>query len=317
MMEFELQIIRWLQSLRNGFLDTIFEFFTMFGEELMVIAILGGIYWCVNKKVGERLGITVFISLGLNSLLKIVFMRLRPFMVDDSIVNLRPETSGGYSMPSGHAQSASTVFFGVYQFFKKKYLLIIAIIITILVSISRMYIGVHYLTDVLVGSLLGILITYLMYRFIGKKEDLSTIYKYILLISLVSLVGFFIYNIIVLNKDTFDSVQFYFNTEALAKMLGTLVGFVVGIKFEKKYVNFTNHNNQLKNALRFVLGIAIVFVTRLILKELFHLIVNPENLGDDQMFASILASLLDFLRYVIMVVVGLGLYPMLFKKIKI
>ncbi len=317
MMEFELQIIRWLQSLRNGFLDTMFEFFTMFGEELMVIAILGGIYWCVNKKVGERLGITVFISLGFNSLLKIIFMRLRPFMVDESIVNLRPETSGGYSMPSGHAQSASTVFFGVYQFFKKKSLLIIAIIITTLVAISRMYIGVHYLSDVIVGSLLGIIITYLMYRLIGKKEDLSVIYKFILVLSLMTLVGFFIYNIVLLNEVTFDSYQFYFNTEALAKMLGTLVGFVIGIKIEKKYVNFANHTNLLKNTIRFILGIGIIFVTRLALKELFHLIVNPENLVDDQMFASILASFLDFLRYVIMVVVGLGFYPMLFKKIKI
>jgi membrane-associated phospholipid phosphatase len=316
-MEFELQIIRWLQSLRNGFLDTMFEFFTMFGEELMVIAILGGIYWCVNKKVGERLGITVFISLGFNSLLKIIFMRLRPFMVDESIVNLRPETSGGYSMPSGHAQSASTVFFGVYQFFKKKSLLIIAIIITTLVAISRMYIGVHYLSDVIVGSLLGIIITYLMYRLIGKKEDLSVIYKFILVLSLMTLVGFFIYNIVLLNEVTFDSYQFYFNTEALAKMLGTLVGFVIGIKIEKKYVNFANHTNLLKNTIRFILGIGIIFVTRLALKELFHLIVNPENLVDDQMFASILASFLDFLRYVIMVVVGLGFYPMLFKKIKI
>ncbi|MDT8337371.1 MAG: phosphatase PAP2 family protein [Candidatus Izemoplasmatales bacterium] len=317
MMEFELQIIRWLQSLRNGFLDTLFEFFTMFGEELIVIAVLGGIYWCVNKKVGERLGITVFISLGFNSLLKVVFMRLRPFMVDESIVNLRPETSGGYSMPSGHAQSASTVFFGVYQFFKKNYLLAIAIVVTTLVSISRMYIGVHYLSDVLAGSLLGIIITYLMYRLIGKREDLSLIYKFILILSLVSLVGFFIYNIVILNKDYFDSFQFYFNTEALAKMFGTLVGFVIGIKLEKKYVNFTNHDNLLKNAIRFVLGITVIFLTRLVLKELFHLIVNPDNLVYDQMFASILASFLDFIRYVIMVIVGLGLYPMLFKKIKI
>jgi len=172
-LEFELQIIRWLQSIRNAFLDNLFEFFTLFGEELVVIAVLGGIYWCVNKKVGERLAITVFISLGINSLLKIIFMRPRPFMADDSIINLRPETSGGYSMPSGHAQSASTVFFGLYQFFKKRYLLIVAIVITVLVAISRMYIGVHYLSDVLVGGLLGILIAYLMYRWIGKKENLA------------------------------------------------------------------------------------------------------------------------------------------------
>lgn len=316
-MEFELQIIRWLQSIRNTFLDNLFEFFTLFGEELVIIAVLGGIYWCVNKKVGERLAITVFISLGINSLLKIIFMRPRPFMADDSIINLRPETSGGYSMPSGHAQSASTVFFGLYQFFKKRYLLIVAIVITVLVAISRMYIGVHYLSDVLVGGLLGILIAYLMYRWIGKKENLAKIYLYIFIIAIVALLFTYGYNFITLNKEVFESSQYYFNTEAISKMLGTLVGFVIGVKIEKQYVNFENHTIIWKNAVRFILGIGIIFLTRIVFKEIFHLIANPEQLVDDQPFLSILASFFDFLRYVIMVVVGIGIYPMLFKKIKI
>ncbi|MDY0317713.1 MAG: phosphatase PAP2 family protein [Candidatus Izemoplasmatales bacterium] len=316
-MNFELEIIKWLQSFRTPFLDNLFEFFTIFGEELVVIAILGGIYWSINKRIGERLGITVFISLGLNSLLKAIFMRLRPFMVDTEITNLRPETSGGYSMPSGHTQSASTVFFGVYQFFKKKYLLIIAIIITVLVAISRMYIGVHYLTDVLVGAFLGILITYYLAKYLSKKEDLSKIYNIILIISGVALVGLFVYNLISLSGTSFDSETFYFNTEALAKMIGTLAGFVLGVRFENKYVNFLNHNNLLKNILRFALGIAVVMAVRIGLKEIFTLIVNPEELIDNQMFLSILASFLDFLRYVIMVMVGIGIYPLLFKKINI
>lgn len=316
-MNFELEIIKWLQSFRTPFLDKLFEFFTIFGEELVVIAILGGIYWSINKRIGERLGITVFISLGLNSLLKAIFMRLRPFMVDTEITNLRPETSGGYSMPSGHTQSASTVFFGVYQFFKRKYLLIIAIIITVLVAISRMYIGVHYLTDVLVGAFLGILITYYLAKYLSKKEDLSKIYNIILIISGVALVGLFVYNLISLSGTSFDSETFYFNTEALAKMIGTLAGFVLGVRFENKYVNFSNHSHLLKNILRFVLGIAVVMAVRIGLKEIFTLIVNPEELIDNQMFLSILASFLDFLRYVIMVMVGIGIYPLLFKKINI
>ncbi len=315
-MAFEIEIIKWLQSIRNEFLDFLFEFFTMFGEELLVIAILGGVYWVVNKKVGERLGITVFISLGLNSFLKLVFLRPRPFQVDDSIVNLRPETSGSYSMPSGHTQSASTVFFGLYQFFKKKYLLIVAIVITTLVAISRMYIGVHYLSDVLVGALIGVIITYYMYRWLSKKEDLSKIYFVILVLSSLSLILVLVYYLFKGDSNNFDAQAYYFNTEAIAKMLGTLIGFVLGVKFENKFVNFKNHKDILKNVIRFALGVAIVFATRVVLKEVFHLVVNPENLVD-QKFLSVLASFLDFLRYAIMVLVGIGIYPMLFKKIKI
>jgi len=316
-MGFELEIIHWLQSFSSPFLDALFSFFTMFGEELVIIAVLGLIYWSIDKKVGERLGITVFISLGLNSVLKLIFMRPRPFMVDDTIVNLRPETSGGYSMPSGHAQSASTVFFGAYQFLRKNFILIMAIIITILVSLSRMYLGVHYLTDVLVGSLLGILITYYLYKWLSKKEDLTFVYNIILYLSIGILLVIMVYNLIKLNQTTFDSQLFYFNTEALAKMLGTLAGFVIGVKIENKYVKFENHKNITKNILRFALGIVVLMAVRLGFKEVFHLIVNPENLVDDQIFQSIAASLLDFLRYVIIVVTGIGLYPILFKKIGI
>jgi membrane-associated phospholipid phosphatase len=316
-MEFELQIIRWLQSIRNDFLDFIFEFLTLFGEELIVIAVLGGIYWCIDKKVGERLGISVFISLGINSLLKFIIMRPRPFMVDSTIENLRPETSGGYSMPSGHTQSASTLFFGVYHFFRKRYLFIIALVITVLVAISRMYIGVHYLSDVIVGGLLGYVITLFMYKWIGKKDNLNLLYKVILIVSVVALVALFVYNIITLNNAVFDSAQFYFNTEALAKMIGTLVGFVVGVRIEQKYVNFSNHRNLIKNIARFALGIAVIMIIRLSLKAVFGLIVDPEELVDNQMFLSILASFFDFLRYVIMVVAGIGVYPILFKKINI
>ncbi len=316
-MTFEKEIIYWLQSFRSSFLDSLFQFFTMFGEEMVVIAVLGLIYWSIDKKVGERLGITVFISLGLNSVLKFIFMRPRPFVVDESIVNLRPETAGGYSMPSGHAQSASTVFFGAYQFLKKRFLLIFAIIITILVSISRMYIGVHYLSDVVVGSLLGIIITYLLYRWLGKKEDLKLLYNIILIASIVTLIFVFTYNAIKLTEETFNSQLYYFNVEALAKMIGTLVGFVIGIKIERKYVNFINHKNILKNLIRFIIGVIVVMAVRLGLKELFHLIVNPENLVDNQLFLSIIAGLLGFLRYVIMVIIGLGIYPILFKKINI
>lgn len=316
-MVFELNLIKWLQSFRSNILDFIFELITIFGEEMIVIAVLGFVYWAIDKKIGERLGITVFISLGLNALLKLIIMRPRPFVVDDSITNLRPETSGGYSMPSGHTQSASTVFFGLYQFLKKKFLLVLAIIITVLVAISRMYIGVHYLTDVLVGGLLGFFITYFMYRWISKKADLKNLYNIVLYISIVGLAIVFIYNYISLSGNSFDSQQFYFNTEALAKMIGTLVGFIVGVKIERKYINFENHKLLYKNLIRFILGVGVVFLTRIALKELFHLIVNPKNLGLNQYFSAGLASFLDFVRYAIMVVVGIGIYPLLFKKIKI
>jgi membrane-associated phospholipid phosphatase len=316
-MGFELEIVKWFQGFRNSFLDVFFELFTMFGEELLVIAVLGGIYWTISKKKGELLGITVFISLGVNSFIKMIFMRPRPFMVDDTITNLRPETSGGYSFPSGHTQSASTLFFGVYQFFKNRVLLVLAIVITVMVALSRVYIGVHYPTDVIVGALLGFIITYYGFLWLTKMKNLDKFYNKLLIIANTLLIVMLVYNLFAVNNGTFDSQLFYFNTEALAKMIGVLVGFVIGVKIEKKYVNFDNHKILYKNLIRFVLGVVAVLIVRILLKEVFHLIVDPENLIDNQPFLSFLATIFDYLRYGIMVIVGIGIYPIVFKKLNI
>ncbi|MCF7924865.1 MAG: phosphatase PAP2 family protein [Candidatus Izimaplasma sp.] len=316
-MGFELDIVRWLQSFRTDFLDFIFKTITLFGEEMIIIIVLGIIYWSINKEIGKRLAITVFLSAGLNSLLKILIVRTRPYLVDDSITNLRPETSGSYSMPSGHTQSASTLFFGVYYFFKKSYLLIFAIIITFLVGLSRMYIGVHYLSDVLVGGLLGIAFVFLFNYYLNKMKNQMKLYHYIGLFSFAILLGLTIYQAIDANTSTgFDAQTFYFNIETIAKMIGALVGFIIGISIETKYINFKNHKFIVKNIFRFVLGIGIVFLSRILLKEFFNLLINHEQLTDE-IFLSILAVTFDFLRYTLMVVIGIGLYPYLFKKLNI
>jgi len=119
-MSFEIEIILWLQSFRNGFLDALFEFFTMFGEELVIIAILGFVYWCFDKKSGEQIGITVFVSLALNSIIKVIVQRPRPYSVDSRIDRVREATSGGYSFPSGHTQGAASVFGSIAIWFRKR-----------------------------------------------------------------------------------------------------------------------------------------------------------------------------------------------------
>jgi membrane-associated phospholipid phosphatase len=314
-MKFELELIRWLQEQRNGFFDFLFEFITLFGEELIIIGILGLVYWTINKEIGKRLAMTVFFSIGLNSVLKVMIGRLRPFQVDNTIVNLRPETSGSYAMPSGHTQSASTTFFGLAYFFKKRYLLISAIIITVLVGLSRMYIGVHYLTDVLVGGLLGLLMVYIFNYFLEQLKDPHRLYRIIGLLALLVFVVFIIIEII--KTDVLIAGDFYHQLETMAKMIGAMVGFVIGIEIERKYVHFENHKNLNNNVLRFIIGIAIVFLLRVLLKEIFSLLIDSDQLTNQSYFIVILALFFDFIRYGFMVIVGIGIYPLLFKKLKI
>ncbi len=317
-MNFEIEIIYWLQNLRNDFLDELFQIFTIFGEELILIVVLGFVYWCIDKKIGERLGLTVFVSLGLNSVLKLMVMRPRPFVVDNNITNLRPDTAGGYSFPSGHTQTAATSYFSLYYFFKKRWLLIAAIVITTLVAISRMYIGVHYFTDVLAGAALGIGISYFMVKLFEKVKNLKPIYLALLGLSILAVIVVIVINFFRnTSSGVIDAYQLYFDSEGIAKMCGTLSGFILAIFYEKRYTNFSNHRNLKKNIIRFIIGLAIILGTRYLLKFVFGLIVDPEALTNGDGFKSILAILFDYIRYLAMLLIGIGIYPKLFKKIKI
>lgn len=321
-MAFELELIKILQSIRSDFFDALFQFFTMFGEELVIIGILGFFYWIYNKRIGESMGISVFISLVLNSTMKTLFQRLRPFQVDSAIENVRPQTSGGYSFPSGHTQGAATVFSSVALFVKKRWISITSGIIIFFVALSRMYIGVHYLSDVIVGAFLGILISTIVFKYLHKNEDNSKIYRIIFVVSASVLVAITIWHRILLSNEIMivghtDASSLFERLEDGYKMVGAMLGFLLGVTYEKKKVNFTHHRNILKNVIRFGLGVLIVMGIRLGLSVGFDFVVNPEELEMGQFLLAIVALLLDFIRYGVMVFVAIGIYPILFKKLNI
>ncbi|MBU1145418.1 MAG: phosphatase PAP2 family protein [Firmicutes bacterium] len=312
-MEFELEIIRWLQSFRNDFLDYFFQFWTMFGEELFIIAILGFMYWCYDKKIGETIGITVFVSLVFNSVLKVIVSRPRPFLVDSTIENIRPKTSLGYSFPSGHTQGAATTFGSLGIWIKKRWLTITVSLIILLVAISRMYLGVHYLSDVIVGAIFGIGISFGFYFYFKKHEDHKKIYNIIFISSVVIFLFSYLYFLFTAES----SLDLYTNVEGVSKMMGAIIGFIFGLKFEAKKTMFSNHKILKKNVIRFVGGVIVVMAIRLALKAVFSFIINPEDLVQDQYIQSSIALLFDFIRYFAMVFVGIGAYPILFKKFNI
>ena len=317
-MNFEIDIIVWLQNNRSSLLDSFFQFFTLFGEETVLILILGFIYWCYDKKQGEVIGLTVFISIAINSVLKVIINRSRPFLVDSRIENLKPSTSTSSSMPSGHTQTAATTYFSLSTLFKKNWLLITAIVITFFVALSRMYLGVHYLSDVLTGAALGILMAIYIPKLLKKIENKRRFYILSIITINVVLLIVLIVSYIGNNSDSGVNAFTLFETnENIFKMFGTMTGFLIAINFEEKHVNFENHKMLLKNIIRFVLGLAVIMAIRYLLSFIFDMIVDTDNLVQGQGFKAILGLLLDYLRYATMLFIGIGVYPMLFKKINI
>ena len=283
-----IEIIRFLQDQSSLMLDLFFDGISFLGEEYFYIAVLGYIYWIVNKRFGELLAIVLGFSLTLNNVIKDFTEANRPFEDYNDIENKRPETATGHSMPSGHVQGSSSFFTAIALYLKKHRYLIIAITLTILMMLSRMYLGVHYLKDVIVGAVIGISIAVVAHIFFQKyrhkPKQLHTVY---IILVLMFLPGLFI----ITSNDFF-------------KGYGILAGVVCAIIYEKRYVQFTYDISFVKKLLRYGVGLVLMGVILTSVKTLFMLI--PSN--------DLLANILDFVRYFFVAFIGFGVYPYLFKR---
>ena len=149
---FDLTIYNFIISFKNEFLTNFFKFITLFGGEYIILLITFSFLFIKNKKFFLSLFIDMILIVLFNYFLKLIFLRERP--IDLMIIN---ET--GYSYPSGHSMVAVS-FYGFILFLiwkmniKKiyKYLLsFVIVLLIILIGISRIYLGVHFPSDVIGG----------------------------------------------------------------------------------------------------------------------------------------------------------------------
>ncbi len=150
-----------VKNSRSEFLDKFFEYFTYLGSILaLVIIVLLFLIFCKDKKVGITLGVGLIISAVINFIIKFIVKRPRPEMV-----NLIVES--GYSFPSAHAMMSFVVFaLIIYYVYKKiqnktvKFGLILSLgCLIFMLGLSRIYLGVHYFSDVLAGWCMGYVLT--------------------------------------------------------------------------------------------------------------------------------------------------------------
>ncbi|MBR5565144.1 MAG: phosphatase PAP2 family protein [Roseburia sp.] len=153
-------ILLWIQEyIRNDFLTPIFKFITSLGDEGYVwIAIAIVLLFVKNyRKVGLMVGASLLGSLVFNNMIiKNIVARPRPYRMIETLTILIPEP-GEYSFPSGHTSSSFAAGVVLYLMLPKKYG-IPAMVLAFLIGISRLYVGVHYPTDVLGGMVMGTLI---------------------------------------------------------------------------------------------------------------------------------------------------------------
>ena len=273
----ELEILRHIQSIANPFFDFLFQLITICGEQIVLISIISIIYWALDKKFGEYIAYSVLTSVLLNNAIKDIFKMKRP-IGEEGIRTLREQTATGYSFPSGHTQSASSFYGSMAIYLKNRVMYIIATVTIILIGFSRLYLGVHYPKDVIVGGILGVLTSLICYKLYNRVENKMLLY--------------------VVTFAIFIPALTFAHSADFIKGMGTYLGFIIGIYIEKRYVNFSTEGNTGNKIIRVLLGIVILLVLQLGLK-----VILPSG------------TIFSFIRYALISLIGIGVYPMIFKNL--
>lgn len=275
----ELEILRSIQSIANPFWDFLFQLITICGEQIVIILIIGIIYWTLDKRLGEYIAYSVLASVLLNSTIKDIFKMKRP-IGEEGIRTLREQTATGYSFPSGHTQSASSFYGAIAIYLRKRVMYIIATIMIILIGFSRLYLGVHYPKDVIVGGVLGVLTSLVCYKLYNKFQNKMLLY--------------------IITFAIFIPALTFAHSADFIKGMGTYLGFIIGIYIEKKYVKFSVEASTANKIIRVLLGVLILLVLQVGLKY-----VLPSG------------TIFSFIRYLLISLIAMGVYPMIFKNMKI
>lgn len=159
--QIDLPVVLFLQNLGEWLKQPMLAF-TFLGQEQFFLALLPFLYWCVDARLGIQVAVMTVLSNFAVTTLKLAIRMPRPFWVDARVQPWSAETSFG--MPSGHATSAAAIWGTMAAFLRRKWTTILIILIIFFIGISRVYLGMHFLSQILLGWLLGSLLLLVMIR---------------------------------------------------------------------------------------------------------------------------------------------------------
>jgi len=233
------------------------------------------IYWSIDRKLGLRLALFLPLVASLNSILKQALHAPRPYWLDPGIKAIK--VSNGFGMPSGHAQ-ASTVWIIAGIYLRKKWFWAVLVTVVFMIGLSRIYLGVHFASQVFFGWLLGLIVVILFIRTEAKVLAwfLSRRFSSQLLIiggisSLILIVGgvfvfsfrnwempaFWIRNSSVYFSGGNESIRLSFGMEAIAGNAGAFLGTTLGAILSHRKGGFDTGGSLWKVVLRTITGLVI------------------------------------------------------------
>ena len=238
-LDWGIEVVLWFQQFSPA-LDLPFKSATFLGNLEFFLLFMPLIYWCIDRRMGARLLVLFLISAYVNAIAKVVAGQPRPFQYDSRVRPLVHAAGGG--LPSGHTQGTVVVWGYLVSQYRSATLLTIAGFLMIAVPISRLYLGVHFPTDLLGGYFLGALLLSLYLRF-ALKVEAWLVTKGVIWQSVVA--------VILPIMLVWVSPQ---GSRYALSACGALLGFLPGIALERRWIRFRSDGSLLKRSVRFIVG---------------------------------------------------------------
>ena len=296
-----MDFLYFLESIRMPGLNEFMLLVTKLGEETAFLVAALVVFWCVDKRSGYYLMTVGFIGTMANQFMKLWFRIPRPWVLDENftILEAAREAASGYSFPSGHSQSSVGTFGAIANTAKNKWVKGICIAICVLVPLSRMYIGVHTPSDVLVGAGMACCMVGLLKKPVLERTEKAM--KFLIVLMMAMAVGLLLF----VEKYPFPADVDVHNLESGVKNAYTMIGCITGVAvvyfLEKKYVNFETKAIWWAQVLKVVLGLGLVLAVKEGLRSPL-----------DALFSGHMAA--RAVRYFLIVLVAGGLWPLSFRR---
>jgi hypothetical protein len=240
-LEWGYDVINWTQQFSPA-LDTFFKATTTLGAEQAFLLLLPLIYWCVDKRWGARLGLLLILSAILNHALKELFDQPRPS--PDRVKIMAKETSPG--LPSGHSQNAVAVYGFLLAQARQPRTWVLAGLVAFGVGLSRIYLGVHFPSDVLGGWLVGL-------AFLAIYLNVEPEIEYRL--------HAWPWNTRMLLASVSPLILFLLDAnENSAQLMGVSLGLMTGVLTESRWVRFSAGGPLSQRVLRFFVGGVVLVI---------------------------------------------------------
>lgn len=287
-----------LENMRSPAMNYLWQGVTFLGDQTFLVIILAVMFWLFDEKAGYRAAFALLLGAWAVNIIKITLAVPRPWVLDPAFQAVASAISGatGYSFPSGHSQAAASLYVSFFLSArgKKRFALLL---MPLAVGFSRLYLGVHTPADVLAGLAVGTA-TAVLAVFAEKKRGVF-LHGFLIGLSLASL-GYAL---------AIASGHAHALMADIYKAAGLMLGFAVAAELlarEGGYQpaklgdlrNASNFNMFLMASTLGLLGLVMLYTgTKLLFDFLFR---------DLHFFV--------FLRYALIPLYAIWLYPRLLKK---